>query len=121
MTVRDPSPVVQPVRAALVPQSLPERGLLRKILAQGPTLMLVEHRMEAGWDGARHSHPHEQLVLVLEGELRVSCGEQPAFAARGGDSFVVPGGVAHQVSALTAARVMDVFTPIRDDYQEAKP
>lgn len=112
------SRVVTKTRATEVPERSPEPGLFRKMLAQGPSLMLVEHRMLPGWDGARHSHPHEQLVLVLDGKLRVTCGDEPAFEAETGDSFVVPGGVPHQVSALTAARVVDVFTPLRDDYQE---
>jgi len=108
-------------QSAAVAEQSPEPGLFRKLLAQSPRLMLVEHRMVEGWSGARHSHPHEQLVVVLEGRLRVVCGEEPAFFAVAGDSFVVPGGVDHQVTALTPARALDVFTPFRDDYLEIKP
>ncbi|HVY29506.1 MAG TPA: cupin domain-containing protein [Polyangiaceae bacterium] len=104
-----------------VAETSPEPGLFRKLLAHSPRLMLVEHRMVEGWSGARHRHPHEQLVLVLEGRLRVICGEDSAFFAVAGDSFVVPGGVEHQVTALTPARALDVFTPFRDDYLEVKP
>ena len=100
--------------------SSPEPGLLRQVLAQGARLMLVEHRMSAGWQGARHRHPHEQLVFVLSGAIRVICGQDPAFDAHSGDSFVVPGDVEHEVSALVESRVLDVFTPIREDYQEAR-
>jgi len=95
---------------------LVEPGLTRELLAQGPRLMLVEHCMAEGWQGARHSHPHEQLVFVISGRIRVSCGEQPPFEAATGDSFVVPGDVSHQVSALMESRVLDVFTPVREDY-----
>jgi quercetin dioxygenase-like cupin family protein len=95
---------------------LVEPGLTRNVLAQGARLMLVEHRMATGWHGARHSHPHEQLVFVLSGHIRVSCGEQEPFEAKTGDSFVVPGDVSHQVSALVDSCVLDVFTPIREDY-----
>ena len=97
----------------------PEPGLMRRVLTQGPQLMLVEHHMAEGWHGARHRHPHEQLVYVLSGAIRVICGEGPAFDARVGDSFVVPGNVEHQVSALCESHVLDVFTPIREDYLEA--
>ncbi len=97
-----------------------EPGLMRRILAHNPRLMLVEHRMAPGWVGARHSHPHDQLVYVISGLIEVSAGEQ-RFSVRAGDSFVVKGGVEHQASAPEAAVVLDVFTPTRDDYLGRAP
>jgi quercetin dioxygenase-like cupin family protein len=98
----------------------PEPGLERRILAHNPNLMLVEHVMEAGWAGARHSHPHDQLVYVLRGHIRVSSGSD-VFEAHTGDSFVVNGGVEHQAWALEASVVLDVFTPTREDYLPRRP
>jgi len=95
----------------------PETGLSRQILAYNNELMLVRHLMEKGWVGARHSHPHEQLVYVISGHLRFVGGDN-TFEARAGDSFVVPGGMEHQASALEASEVLDVFTPVREDYAE---
>ncbi len=94
----------------------PEPGLTRRILAHNPALMLVEHRMSAGWVGARHSHPHDQLVYVLSGHLTIVCGSAVPFDVRAGDSFVVTGGVEHQASAHEPSHVLDVFTPTRLDY-----
>ena len=93
----------------------PEPGLLRKVLAHNPNLMIVEHQMQIGWAGARHSHPHDQAVYVISGRLRFSCGDQ-TFEAGSGDSFVVKGGVEHQAWALEPSLVLDVFTPVREDY-----
>jgi quercetin dioxygenase-like cupin family protein len=93
----------------------PEPGLLRRILAHNGNMMLVEHRMEATWVGARHSHPHDQMVYVIKGRLLFSCGDEE-FEARGGDSFVLKGGIEHSARALEAAVVLDVFTPFRADY-----
>jgi len=78
-------------------------------------MMLVRHKMVKGWAGARHSHPHEQLVYVVTGHLIF---EHPAgsFEAKTGDSFLVPGGVEHQARALEDSEVLDVFTPHREDY-----
>ena len=95
----------------------PEPGLMRQVLAYSEKLMLVRHLMDKGWVGARHSHPHEQLVYVIRGHLRFTGGNQ-TFEVRTGDSFVVPGGVEHQASALEASEVIDVFTPFREDYVE---
>jgi quercetin dioxygenase-like cupin family protein len=97
--------------------SLPEAGLSRQVLTHNDTLMLVRHLMEKGWVGARHSHPHEQLVYVIQGHLRFINGDE-TFDVHAGDSFVVPGGVEHQASALEASEVLDVFTPSREDYME---
>lgn len=99
-----------------VAPSAPEPGLERRVLASTPLMMLVEHRMQPGWRGARHSHPHEQAVYVLRGRLRFSAGDAE-FEVRAGQSFVVPGGLVHEASALEASVVLDVFTPARDDYR----
>lgn len=95
----------------------PEPGMTRQVLAHSNELMLVRHYFENGWIGARHSHPHHQLVYVVKGALRVEVGEKTldVFA---GDSFIVDGGVEHQAAALEASEVLDVFTPVREDYRE---
>jgi len=97
----------------------PETGLARQVLAYSDQLMLVRHLMEKGWIGARHSHPHEQLVYVISGHLRFTGGSN-MFDVRTGDSFVVPGGMEHQASALEESEVLDVFTPYREDYAEPR-
>jgi len=103
------------VNAADARTSEPEAGLVRRVGAYNNKLFLAEHRMEKGWVGARHSHPHEQLVYVVSGHLKVSVGDEE-FEARTGDSFVVRGGVEHQASAMESSLVIDVFTPLREDY-----
>jgi quercetin dioxygenase-like cupin family protein len=95
--------------------SQPEPGLRRQIMSYSPGMMLVRHRMEKGWAGAKHSHPHEQLVYIVSGHLsfRYPGG---VVEAKMGDSFVVPGNVEHQAWALEDSEVLDIFTPCREDY-----
>ena len=99
--------------------SHPEPGLRRQVMSWSPNMMLVRHRMTKGWIGARHSHPHEQTVYIISGHLTF---EHPGgiFEAKTGDSFLVPGGVEHQASALEDSEVLDVFTPYREDYAALK-
>jgi quercetin dioxygenase-like cupin family protein len=97
----------------------PETGLSRQVLAFSDELMLVRHLMEKGWTGARHSHPHEQLVYVVRGHIHFHGGDT-SFDARTGDSFVVPGGMEHQARAVEESEVLDVFTPVREDYAESR-
>ena len=96
-------------------RSIPEAGLVRIVGAFNDKLFLAEHFMQKGWAGAAHSHPHEQIVYVISGHLRVICGGK-TFEVRTGESFVVHGGIEHQATALEATHVIDVFTPAREDY-----
>ena len=93
----------------------PEPGLERRVLAHNQNMMLVEHQMQVGWAGARHAHPHDQLVYVISGRLRFSCGDS-TFEAGAGDSFILRGNIEHQAWALKPSVVLDVFTPYREDY-----
>jgi quercetin dioxygenase-like cupin family protein len=95
--------------------STPEPGLRRQVMSYSPAMMLVRHRMTKGWVGTRHSHPHEQMVYIVSGRIRF---EHPGgtFETKTGDSFLVPGGVEHQASALEDSEVLDIFTPMREDY-----
>jgi quercetin dioxygenase-like cupin family protein len=103
------------VRSEDAGMSAPEPGLRRQVMCWSPGMMLVRHRMEKGWVGARHSHRHEQMVYVVSGRIVF---EHPGgrFEAGAGDSFLVAGGVEHQASALEDAEVLDIFTPAREDY-----
>jgi len=93
----------------------PEAGMLRQVLAYNPHLMLVRHTFSKGWNGARHSHPHHQMVYVVRGHIRFQA-EGRSWDLRAGDSVVVDGEVEHQASALDDSEVLDVFTPFREDY-----
>jgi quercetin dioxygenase-like cupin family protein len=95
--------------------SSPEPGLSRQVLAFDEKLMLVRHLMEKGWVGAKHSHPHDQLVYIVQGRLQFTAGGA-TFDVRTGASLVVPGGVEHQARALEQSEVLDIFTPFRQDY-----
>lgn len=63
-----------------------------------------------------HSHPHEQVSYVAEGEVLVIIGDRETCLGPG-DIFLIPSGVPHTIRLLTAyARLVDCFTPIRQDF-----
>src|SRR5260370_42136380 len=93
-TVKHEFPDVVVVAAAEARQSTPEPGLTRVVGPYNDKLFLAEHHMEKGWVGERHSHPHDQLVYVVAGHLKVTCCNQ-TFEVRGGASSVVLGGIEH--------------------------
>src|SRR5262245_44969348 len=64
-----------------------------------------------------HSHPHEQMGLLLEGELTFTIGEE-VQVVRPGQMWRIPGGVAHKaVAGDKLVKALDVFYPIREDYR----
>ena len=96
----------------------PEDGLRRQVMSYSPAMMLVRHLQKKGWVGAKHSHPHEQMVYVISGRIVF---ESPERAVRGEDGRQLYRcrGVDHQAWALEDSEVLDFFTPYREDY--AKP
>ena len=93
----------------------PEPGLRRQVMSYSPGIMLVRHKIEPGWVGAAHSHPHEQLVYVVSGAIQLTvAGVTHSLSA--GDSILVAGGTEHQARADRASEVLDVFAPYRADY-----
>jgi quercetin dioxygenase-like cupin family protein len=93
----------------------PEPGLERQILVHTPAMMLVRHRMQKGWCGAAHSHPHEQMVYVISGSIEIDIAGH-THRASAGDNFIVASNAVHQATALEDSVVLDVFTPTREDY-----
>lgn len=79
-------------------------------------MMLSYVEIEPGAVVAEHSHPHEQVGMVLEGRaLFVIGGEEKILSA--GDRYRIPGGVRHRVVGLEVpAKALDIFCPIREDY-----
>lgn len=63
-----------------------------------------------------HSHPHEQMGVMISGRLEFTVGGITRVLGPG-DIWRIPGGVVHRVIALDGPAVaLDVFHPIREDY-----
>ena len=72
--------------------------------------------IDAGAPFAEHHHPHEQVVNVLEGELELVV-DGAVHRLVPGQVFVIPPNVKHHGRAITTCRVLDVFSPVREDYR----
>lgn len=63
-----------------------------------------------------HSHPHEQVTYVVEGEVLFFLDKTPHHL-RPGDLIAVPSGLPHTIQLLTEkVRLVDTFNPIREDF-----
>ena len=64
-----------------------------------------------------HSHPHEQLGIVLRG-MQALVVEGVAHEMGPFEGYVLPGDVEHSAyCGPEGALVLDVFCPVRDDYR----
>jgi quercetin dioxygenase-like cupin family protein len=90
-------------------------GNRRRVILHTDDLMLVDFTFEEGGVGAPHSHPHVQASYVAEGRFEVTIGGRTETLSAG-DSFIVPSNVVHGVKALEAGRLVDTFTPQREDF-----
>ena len=91
------------------------KGVKRAVLASGGSLMTVEVCFDKGGVGALHSHVHEQISYVVSGSIEYTIGNDIMVLCTG-DSCYVPSGAMHGVLALEESKLIDVFTPQREDF-----
>ncbi|HLP74195.1 MAG TPA: cupin domain-containing protein [Bacteroidales bacterium] len=64
----------------------------------------------------KHSHPHEQITYVAEGEVFFFMGEEK-FHLKKGDVITIPSGVPHSIQKLCNKIILvDCFSPVRKDF-----
>ena len=78
------------------------------------TLSFVD--IEPGAQLPEHSHPHEQITYLIAGELDMVIGGEK-ISLTPGMVHVIPGNTPHSAYARTACKVLDAFSPVREDYR----
>ena len=63
-----------------------------------------------------HSHVHEQVANMLEGEFELTI-DGVTQVLRPGSVAAIPSHVRHAGRAITDCRILDVFSPVREDYR----
>ena len=82
----------------------------------GERIMLSLVELDEGAVVAPHSHPHEQAGIVLEGMLELTI-DGHVRTLKAGEAYIAPGNVTHSARAVgSRCRVLDVFSPVREDY-----
>jgi quercetin dioxygenase-like cupin family protein len=81
----------------------------------GAKQMLVQWEFRRGAVAARHSHPHEQIVVMVHGKLRLSVENTEAILGQD-DIVVIPPNAPHEAEALEDTVVIDIFSPPREDF-----
>ena len=63
-----------------------------------------------------HQHVHEQITYMLEGQLDMDI-DGVVYSLTSGSYHVIPSNVWHGASAKTACKLIDVFSPVREEYK----
>jgi quercetin dioxygenase-like cupin family protein len=98
-------------------------GVHRRILARSSSVMLVLYRIEPGRVFAKHTHPHVQAGMFLEGGGTFEVGNA-TWTVGPGDSYSIPPNVPHELRTRPdqPSVILDVFAPEREDFvPEALP
>ncbi len=98
---------VNPVEAA--------EGVVRRVLAYNKGLMCVENTFIEGAIGNLHGHPHTQITYVVSGEFEFEI-EGVKKVVKAGDTMLKTDGVIHGCVCIAAGVLLDIFTPMREDF-----
>ena len=73
--------------------------------------------IEAGSVLPKHSHHHEQVATIIEGEFELTIDDETKVLGPG-EVAIIPSNKLHSGKAVTQCRLIDAFYPIREDYME---
>ena len=88
----------------------------KAVFVHSQNMTLAYWEVEEGAVMPEHSHPHEQVASVVEGQFELTVDGEPKVLDAG-ISAVIPSNTPHGGKALTACKLIDAFHPIREDYQ----
>jgi quercetin dioxygenase-like cupin family protein len=90
-------------------------GIFAKLI-HGKSLTLSVVDIKNGSVLPEHHHVHEQITFILEGELEMTIGGKTNLLTAG-TVHVILSNVPHSAIAKTDCKVIDAFSPVREDYK----
>jgi quercetin dioxygenase-like cupin family protein len=97
---------------------LKERELLpggKARFAHSDSMTLAYWTFEAGIDLPEHTHPHEQILNVMEGTIEFTV-EGDTQTVNAVSAIIIPPNATHSGKTLTACKLIDIFYPKREDF-----
>ena len=90
-------------------------GIQRQLYGYDDKIMLVKVKFEKGAVGALHEHPHSQVTYVESGVYEITIGGEKRIIKKG-DGYYAPPNVVHGAVCLEPGMLIDVFSPVREDF-----
>ncbi len=98
-----------------IPVEIIEKGIYRQMVV-GQNLMICRLRFDPFVVTTPHSHPHEQMTLVVKGKARFILGTEERVVSAG-DVLHFPSNHWHGATILDEEVILlDIFSPIREDF-----
>jgi quercetin dioxygenase-like cupin family protein len=72
--------------------------------------------VKAGSSIPRHRHVHEQCSFAIEGKFELTVNDVPQILEPGLFA-IIPSNVWHSGIAITDCKLIDIFSPVREDYK----
>lgn len=91
------------------------KGVSLDSMAVGEKTIVTKMNYAEGNYASTHSHYHEQSGYVISGKYCLTV-DGKSYELNSGDSYAIPGNVPHSFKVIEGGEVVDVFTPIREDY-----
>lgn len=90
-------------------------GVSRQIFGYDEKIMMVKVKFEQGAIGYKHQHPHVQTSYVAAGKFELNIGDETKIIETGDGFYVEPNKI-HGVVCLEPGILIDVFSPVREDF-----
>lgn len=87
----------------------------RKILVYEPEILMMRNAFTKGLAGPLHNHPHVQASYIVSGRFEITI-DGVTKEMGPGDSFLIQSGLMHAARCLESGEIIEVFTPIREDF-----
>ena len=82
----------------------------------GDQISVAYWQIKQGAEIPFHHHVHEMMVNVMEGKLELTISDETRVL-EAGMAAVIPSNVPHRAKGITDCFVIDVFSPVREDYK----
>jgi quercetin dioxygenase-like cupin family protein len=93
----------------------PIPGFVGKVM-HSDSMSFVLWEIAAGALLPEHAHLHEQVVHMLDGTFELTVNGRTETLSRG-QVAAIPSNARHSGRALTDCRILDAFSPVREDYR----
>jgi quercetin dioxygenase-like cupin family protein len=91
------------------------QGVHYRTLVHGTSTSLHEFILDKGSKIPMHSHPNEQTGYLVSGKMNFLLKDK-IIPVEPGDSWNIPGGEEHGVDVINDCIVIEIFSPVREDY-----
>jgi quercetin dioxygenase-like cupin family protein len=85
-------------------------------IVHSSNMTLVSWDIKAGSSLPEHSHPNEQITVVIKGVFEMTV-DGKTHIMKSGTVATIPANVKHKGNSITDSQLIDAFYPVREDYR----